>query len=89
MLENEKILRFDIITKIRTRMPMCFTADGEFVTSTLTEGNANELRTIIIKNNIDKFIIEDIILGYLFRNDFLTQNFKDQVNLVLDFFFRN
>ena len=89
MLENEKILRFDMITEIRKRIPMCFTSNGQFITSPITKNNASELKIIIIKNNIDQIIIEDIVLGYLFRNNHLTHNVKDQVYLVLDFFFKN
>ncbi len=88
MLESEKILRFEIITEIRKKVPNCFTSNGQFIGSSVTKNNANELKAIITKNNIDKVIIEDITLGYLFRNNFLTQNFKDQVSLVLDFFYK-
>lgn len=87
MLESEKILGFEIITEIRKKVPTCFTSNGQFIGSSLTKNNANELKAIITKNNIDKVIIEDITLGYLFRSNLLTQNFKDQVNLVFDFFF--
>ncbi|CAM1346118.1 hypothetical protein [Tenacibaculum crassostreae] len=87
MLESEKILRFEIITEIRKKVPNCFTSNGQFIGSSVTKNNANELKVVITKNNIDKVIIEDITLGYLFRSNLLTQNFKDQVNLVFDFFF--
>lgn len=88
MTDKEKINRFNIITIIRSKMPDCFAADGQFVTSSLTKECANELKEIIAKNNIDKIIIEDIVLGYLYRNNYLTQNFKDQIYLVLDFFYK-
>ncbi|WP_420320350.1 hypothetical protein [Flagellimonas sp.] len=88
MLESEKILRFEIITEIRKKVPNCFTSNGQFIGSSVTKNNANELKVVITKNNIDKVIIEDITLGYLFRNNFLTQNFKDQISLVLDFFYK-
>ncbi|WP_139062537.1 hypothetical protein [Aquimarina megaterium] len=89
MLENEKILKFDIITEIRKRIPMCFTSNGQFIISSVEKNNASELKIIIIENNVDRIIIEDIVLGYLFRNNHLTHNVKDQVYLVLDFFFKN
>lgn len=87
MLDQEKILRFDNITEVRKRMPKCFTFDGQFIGSSIAKNNGNQLKTLIIENNIDRIIVEDIVLGYLFRNKQLTKNFEDQVKVVLDFFF--
>lgn len=89
MLKSEKVFRFDIISEIRKRMSVCFTPDGQFVNSSLARGNANELKKIITENNIDRIIVEDIVAGYLFRNNYIPKSFKDQVNLVLAFFYKN
>ena len=87
MLDQEQILRFDNITEVIKRMPKCFTSAGQFIGSSIAKNNGSQLKTLISENNIDRIIVEDIVLGYLFRNKQLTKNFEDQVKVVLSFFF--
>lgn len=85
MLDQEKIHRFDIITEVRKQMPKCFTLNGRFVESSMAKEHAIQLKKIIGENKINRIILEDIILGFLYRNKLLTNN--NLLEEVLDFFY--
>ncbi len=87
MTDKEKINRFNIITYIREQMPNCFDiTNGVFANTISTEKCAEELKQLSIENEINVIILEDIVLGYLYRKGYSGEHLKKQVKAASVFF---
>jgi len=90
MTDKDKINKFNIITYIREQMPNCFDPNnGIFVDTLPAKKNAEELKLLVFENEINDIILEDIILGYLYRKGYSGEHLKKQVKAASIFFTRS
>ena len=87
MTDQEKIMHYENIEFLRPRIGGCFgAADRIFAGHPADESRAKELRKLAADNQISLAEIQELALGYLYREGVLAEHIKKQTEKVTTFF---
>lgn len=86
MNDAEKIKRHDAIEEVKNCIRGCFgSADGVFAAHPSDTDRAQNLKRIILENNLPLTEIRDIALCYLYHKGYVKDHIDEQIQKVYDF----